>query len=150
MAFTYTGAGVEVKKAAKLPPEGDYFVQIIAGEEKISSSGKDMIVLTCKIMHETYHNEIRDFIVAGDHAQQRIYDILMACGTPPAAGMPVNAQTFIGKRGKVRIKHEAYDGDTYPRIRYWKSGNNNNSESQTNAPAQSAATQPDLADEIPF
>jgi hypothetical protein len=149
MAFMYTGAGVEVKHAAKLPPEGDYFVQIIAGEEKISSSGKDMIVLTCKIMHETYHNEIRDFIVAGDHAQQRIYDILMACGTPPAPGMAVGAQTFIGKRGKVRIKHESYDGDTYPRIRYWKTGSSTQEAAQP-ATDQAAPTQPELADEIPF
>jgi hypothetical protein len=108
-----------------------------------------MIVLTCKIMHETFHNEIREFIVAGNSAQQRIYDILMACGTPPAPGMPVSAQTFIGKRGKVRIKHESYDGDTYPRIRYWKSGNAPQ-DVQASASTQAAATQPDLADEIPF
>lgn len=149
MAFTYTGEGVETRKTPKLPPEGEYYVQITKGEEKISQAGKNMIALTCQIMHNEYHNEIREYIVENQYAQQRIYDILASCGTPPSPGQPIGAQSFIGKSGQVRIGHELYDGEKYPRIKYWKTRGEN--PAQTPASSESSApAQPALVDQIPF
>jgi hypothetical protein len=153
MAFIYTGAGVEARRAPQLPPEGDYYVQIIAGEEKISQSGKNMIMLTCKIMHDKFHNEIRDFIVEGDGAQQKIFDIFDACGFVPTLGMSVLPGTFIGKRGQVRIKHHTYDGQTYPKIAFWRNRNGQQEPAAPVTPAPAPAQAPDLIndpDEIPF
>jgi hypothetical protein len=147
MAFTYTGQGVETDRGYKLPPEGDYPVQITAAEEKISQKGQAMIVLTVKIQHQEYHNEMREYIVDGPYAQQKIFDILSACGTPPAAGQAVGTQNFLGKFAAVRIKHEIHDGETYPRVRYWKS---NNKVATAPAPTAQAPQNTAPVDEIPF
>ena len=153
MAFIYTGAGVEPRRAPQLPPEGDYYVQIIAGEETISQAGKNMIMLTCKIMHEKYHNEIRDFIVEGNDIQQKIFDIFDACGFIPTPGMSVLPGTFIGKRGQVHIKHHNYNGKTYPKIAFWRNRNDPQEPVAPVTPASATAQAPDLIndpDEIPF
>lgn len=122
MAFTFTGENVQERPVFKLAPEGDYTVQIINGEEKISKSGKNMIVLRVKIQHPEYHNEIFEYIVDNEYAQQRIYDILTSCGVALTRGMAVTPQTFLNRTGKVRIKHEDYNGETQLRISFWKKG----------------------------
>ena len=120
MAFTYTGEGVQERPAFKLAPEGDYMVQIIKGEEKISKNSKNMIVLTAQIMHPEYKNQIFTYIVDNKYAQQRIFDIMTSCGITPSRGMAVTPQTFVNRVGKVRIKHEEYNGEKTLRISLWK------------------------------
>jgi hypothetical protein len=124
MGFTYTGENVQEHPTFKIPPVGDYTVQIIKGEEKISKSGKNMIALTVKIQHPEYRNEMFDYIVEGEYAQQRIHDILTSCGVVLQKGMAVTPQTFVNRTGKVRIKHEEYNGETQLRINYWKKADN--------------------------
>jgi hypothetical protein len=123
MAFTYTGENVQDKPSFKIPPVGEYYVQIMDGEEKISKTGKEMIVLTCEIIQCEYKNKIFEYIVAGDSAQQRIHDILLSCNRTPQKGQAITGQTFVGLVGKVRIKHEQYNGETQLRINFWKRPN---------------------------
>ena len=145
MAFTYTGENVQETPVYKVPPVGDYNVLITKGEEKISKSGKDMIVLTCKIQHPEYHNEIFDYIVAGDYAQQRIFNILKSCGVTPVKGMNITAKTFENRSGKVLIKHEEYNGGTQLRIHKWRAA----ASAPVDAPAEPAKSGVD-PDDIPF
>lgn len=145
MAFTYTGENVQETPVYKVPPAGDYNVLITKGEEKISKSGKNMIVLTAKIQHPEYHNEIFDYIVDGEYAQQRIFNILKSCGITPTKGMSITHNTFVNRSGKVRIKHEEYNGETQLRIHFWKAA----AAAPVDAPEESAkgGVNPD---DIPF
>ena len=120
MAFTYTGENVQERPAFKLAPEGKYNVKIIKGEEKISKSGKNMIVLTVQIVHPEYKNQMFEYIVDNEHAQQRIFDILTSCGVTPTRGMSINAQTFVNRTGRVKVKHEEYNGEKQLRISFWE------------------------------
>ena len=130
MAFTYTGENVQERPAFKLAPEGDYNVQIIKGEEKISKRGQNMIVLTVQIVHPEYKNQLFEYIVDNEYAQQRIFDILTSCGVTPSKGMAVTPQTFVNRTGRVRIKHDNYNDEKQLRIAFWK---------KMDAPAPAAA-----------
>lgn len=118
--FTYTGNNVQETPVYKIPPIGDYTVQIIGADAKISRSGKDMIVLRCKIQHPEYKTEMFEYIVDNEYAQQRIFDILNSCGQPPRVGAVITPQSFVGLTGNVRIKHEEYNGETQVKINFWK------------------------------
>lgn len=151
MAFTYTGENVQETPQYKIPPEGDYTVVVLKGEEKISKSGKDMIQLTLKIQHPEYRNELFDYIVDGEYAQQRIFNIANSCGIALQKGMPVNAQTFVNRRANVRIKHEDYNGEKQIKVKSWLRP------TVTSAPAPSTVVDPAFGppvrvnpDEIPF
>lgn len=119
MAFTYTGENVQETPVYKIPPEGDYQVVIIKGEEKIAKSGRDMIQLILKIQHPEYQNELFDYIVGGEYAQQRIFNIAASCGLALQKGMSVTPQTFINRRANIRIKHEEYNGTTQLKVKKW-------------------------------
>lgn len=148
MAWTYTGKNVQEYPVFKLPPVGDYDCQIIAAEEKLSQSGKDMIVLTVKLMHPEYKNEIKDFIVNNEHAEQRVYDILASCNAAPTAGFTVHPGAFIGKVGKVRIKHDPYNGEMYPKVQFWVKPSRQ--QMAANAPTQPTLVEAPKEDRIPF
>lgn len=152
MAFTYTGENVQERPAFKLAPEGDYDVMIINGEEKIAKSGKNMIVLTAQIVHPEYKNKLFEYIVDNEYAQQRIFDILTSCGVTPSKGMTINAQTFVNRTGKVRIKHEEYNGDKQLRIAFWKKPDvSSSAPSAAPAPVAPAPVPGKIdPDEIPF
>ena len=120
MAFVYTGENVQEKPQFKLAPEGDYTIKFVKGEEKISKTGKKMIVLVAEIQHPEYHNLIYEYIVDGENAQQRIYNILSACGIVPRIGQNVTDQTFVGRTANVKIKHEDYNGTPRIKVGFWK------------------------------
>jgi hypothetical protein len=120
MAFTYTAQNVQETPVFKIAPVGEYDIEIIKAEEKISKSGKNMIVLTLKIRHPEYSNEFFEHIVDGEYVQQRIHDILTACGTTPQRGQAITAQTFLGRTAKVAIKHEDYNGTPQIKVKFWK------------------------------
>lgn len=144
MAWTYNSTGVQTEPQYKLPPVGDYDCQIIACEEKLSQRGQQMLQLTVKIIHGEYHNEIKEYIVNNQHAMQTVFYILNSCGCPPVENQPITPALFIGKRGNIRVKHEPYDGDMYPKIQRW------NFPKKTEAPAVSASTPAVDPDKIPF
>jgi hypothetical protein len=148
MAFTYTAQNVQEKPAFKIAPVGEYDIEIIKAEEKISKSGKDMIVLTLKIRHPEYSNEFFEHIVDGEYVQQRIHDILTACGTAPQRGQAITGQTFLGKTAKVAIKHEDYNGTPQIKVKFWKRKSANavpQSENLIDVPADDKTL-----DQIPF
>lgn len=145
MAFTYTGENVQETPQYKLPPIDDYTVKIMKGEEKISKTGKSMICLNAKIQHKDYHNELFEYIVDDEYAQQKIFNICTALGIPVTKGMPVTPQLFVGKTGTVRIKHDQYNGETNARIHYWKKPAETHSSPASSSPASSVTP-----DDIPF
>lgn len=119
MAFTYTGENVQDPPVYKTPPEGDYSVQIIKGEEKISRSGKNMIVLTLKIQHPEYHNEILYYIVDGEYIQQKLFNVMNSCGMTFTKGMNVTAQSFVNRKGNIKVKHELYNNEVTLKVAKW-------------------------------
>lgn len=148
MTFTYTGNNVQEKPVFKVPPVGEYDVEIIKGEEGISKNGANMIKLALKIINNSeYKNEFFEYIVENGYEQQRIHDILTACGTAPQKGQAITGQTFVGKKAKVKIKHEQYNGETQIKVNYWKRPTAKAAETQPNlidTPAD------DTLDKIPF
>ena len=147
MAFIYTGENVQEKIVFKIPPEDDYTVQIIKGEEQLTKTGKKMMKLTCEIIQSEYKNKIFENIVENEYAQQNIHDVFVACGKTPQKGQSITGQTFVGFVGKVRIKHEQYNGETKLRINYWKRPTEkaNNSENLIDVPVDD-----NMLDQIPF
>ena len=147
MAFTYTGVGVQETPVYKVPPVGEYTIEVINGEEKISKSGKNMLVLTLKIQHPEYKNQLFEYIVDNEYAQQRIFNIMQSCGITPAKGMTVNAQTFVGRNATIKIKHEEYNGDISLKVDRWQKAKPQTVVDPAFAPAPAAAHN---ANEIPF
>lgn len=147
MAFIYTGENVQEKNVFKIPPEGDYTVQIIKGEEQLTKTGKKMMKLTCEIIQSEFKNKIFENIVENGYAQQHIYNIFAACGKTPQKGQTITGQTFVGFVGKVQIKHEQYNGETQLRISKWKRPTEkaNNSENLIDVPVDD-----NMLDQIPF
>lgn len=144
MAFTYTGQGVQKTPIYKTPPEGDYNVQIIKGEEKISKTGKNMIVLTLKIQHPEYHNEIFYYIVDGEYIQQTLFNVMNSCGMSATPGMNITAQSFVNRQGRIKLKLEPYNDGVSLKVAKWL-------KPAPTAPAQGVdpAMGPN-ADDIPF
>lgn len=147
MAFTYTGEGVQETPQYKIPPVAEYTVEVINGEEKISKSGKKMLVLTLKIKHPEYKNQLFDYIVDNEYTQQKFFNIMQSCGITPAKGMSVNAQTFIGRTATIKIKHDEYNGDISLKVDKWVKATPQTVVDPAFAPAPAAAHN---ANEIPF
>jgi hypothetical protein len=147
MAFIYTGENVQEKPVFKIPPVGEYTVQIIRGEEQLTKTGKKMMKLTCEIIQSEFKNKIFENIVETDYAQQHIYNIFAACGKTPQKGQVITGETFVGWVGKVKIKHEQYNGETQLRIEKWKrpAEKANNSENLIDVPPDDKTL-----DQIPF
>ena len=119
MAFVYTGEGVTETPVYKIPPEGDYVCSVVSCEETVSKSGANMFKFRLKIQHPEYKNELFYFIVQNQYAQQNIFDVMTSCGRALSPGLAITAESFVGNVGKVRLKHDVYNGETQLRVTKW-------------------------------
>lgn len=115
-------------------PVGDHRVRIAEAEEQTSSSGKQMIKLVLNV--SGYNSTIWHYIVFMPENQkltnQKLGELWNSFGIPQGN---FNLQTWIGKVGAAKVKHEEYNGESNAKIAYfiskdrqeklpaWKDGN---------------------------
>lgn len=99
-------------------PIGNHRVRISEVEQKISSNGNDMIVLTLDVSGQTskiWYNLV--FLKDNQKiTNSNLYNIYISFDIP-IGNLDIN--TWVGKMGAARIKHELYNGENKARVSYF-------------------------------
>lgn len=138
-------------------PVGDHRVRIANVEEKKSSNGNDMLVLTLDV---SGHNGSLWFYLVfmptnPQITNQRLGQIFDSFGI---AQGDMNTANWIGKVGGARVKHEQYNGETSAKVNYFLSRSKVENLPAWQEPSNKAAltggvsgfTQVDMTDDVPF
>jgi hypothetical protein len=103
-------------------PAGEYEVEILDAEEKESKAGNDMIVLKCRVIvgGEQKGAKIIDRLIFTPAWLPKIDRVRAATGEVVVPGEDINveAEDFIGKRGRVILKIRE-DDDRWNEIDRW-------------------------------
>ena len=126
-------------------PVGDHRVRIAEAEEQTSSSGKQMIKLVLNV--SGYNSTIWHYIVFMPENQkltnQKLGELWNSFGIPQGN---FNLQSWVGKVGAAKVKHEEYNGESNAKVAYfiskdrqdklpaWKDGNSTASGGFVEAP----------------
>ena len=118
-------------------PIGDHRVRIASAEEQTSSSGRQMIKLVLDV--SGYSSTIWHFLVFMPENQkltnQKLGEFWNSFGIPQGN---FNLNSWVGKVGAAKVKHEEYNGETNAKIAYfinknkqenlpaWRDANNTN------------------------
>lgn len=101
-------------------PVGDHRVRIAKAEEKTSSKGNDMVVLTLDV--SGHASSLWYYLVfMPDNPQmtnQKLGQIFSSFGITPG---DMNVANWVGKVGAARVKHEKYNGEDTARVSYFLS-----------------------------
>ena len=99
-------------------PIGDYRVRIAAAEEQTSNSGNQMIKLVLDV--SGYNSTIWHYIVfMKDNAKltnQKLGELWNSFGIPQGN---FNLNSWVGKVGAAKVKHEDYNGEPTAKIAYF-------------------------------
>lgn len=99
-------------------PVGDHRVRIASAEEQTSKSGNQMIKLVLDV--SGHNSTIWHYIVFMPENQkltnQKLGELFNSFGIQQGN---FNLQSWIGKVGAARVKHELYDGEPQPKIAYF-------------------------------
>ena len=154
MAFKFNKHEYQEDKVhGVLIPVGEYDVRITEAQEKISqSSGNDMIELVCQPTDEKIKGKLWAYIVDNEYAAQKIGEILNSCGVSTnQIPETITAKTFLGKVGRVKVRHTNKNGEPKAEINYWikpKAGESAPSQGNTSpAPDSDDDTK---ASDVPF
>ena len=134
-------------------PVGDHRVRIASAEEQVSGSGRQMIKLVLEV--SGYSSTIWHFIVFMNENQkltnQKLGELWNSFGIPQGN---FNLNTWVGKVGAAKVKHEDYKGEPSAKIAYfinkerqdklpaWKESNSSKSLGFDEAPV--------VMDDLPF
>lgn len=106
------------EKSFQMIPVGDYRVRIAEAEEKISANGNQMIVLTLEV--SGYGSKIWHNLTLLTNNQkltnQKLGELWNSFGIQQGN---FNLQTWVGKVGAAKVKHEEYNGNTNPKVAYF-------------------------------
>lgn len=121
---------------------GEYDCIVAAAEEKTSSNGNEMIVLTLDIDHDgrtwkVWHN--LTFTAKAMGIVKAACDAL-GLGDELRSG-ELSAEQFVGAMGRVKIKHETYQGEVRAKVGYFIAGT---------AKPKPAPASPIAEEDIPF
>ena len=99
-------------------PVGEYRVRIASAEEQTSNKGRQMIKL---VLNVSGHNStIWHYIVFMPEnvklTNQKLGELWNSFDIPQGN---FNLQSWVGKVGGAKIKHEIYDGEVSPKIAYF-------------------------------
>lgn len=101
-------------------PVGDHRVRIANAEEKKSQNGNDMIVLTLDV--SGHSGSLWFYLVFMPSnpqiTNQRLGQIFDSFGIAPGN---MNIESWKGKVGGARVKHEQYNGETSAKVNYFLS-----------------------------
>lgn len=99
-------------------PVGDHRVRIAAAEEQTSNSGRQMIKLTLDV--SGYSNTIWHYIVFMPDNQkltnQKLGELWNSFGIQQGN---FNLQSWVGKVGAAKVKHEDYNGEPSAKVAYF-------------------------------
>ena len=99
-------------------PIGDHRVRIASAEEQTSSSGRQMIKLVLDV--SGYSSTIWHFIVFMPDNQkltnQKLGELWNSFGIPQGN---FNLNSWVGKVGAAKVKHEDYNGEPNAKIAYF-------------------------------
>lgn len=155
ISWNFNASDYEVKEFSPIPI-GDHRVRISGVEEKKSSNGNDMLVLTLDV---SGHNGSLWFYLVfmptnPQITNQRLGQIFDSFGIVPG---DMNTSNWIGKVGGARIKHELYNGETSAKISYFLSRSKVDSLPAWVEPSNKAAltggmvlTEVSITDDLPF
>lgn len=103
-------------------PVGDHRIRFSAIDEVTSKTGKDMLRIVFDVSN--YASKLFYYLVfdgSSEDARKRtngtLAKIFDSFGIAPG---DMNFQSWIGKVGACRIKHEVYEGQANPRLSYFK------------------------------
>lgn len=119
ISWNFNASDYEVKEFTPIPV-GDHRVRIANVEEKQSSNGNDMLVLTLDV---SGHNGSLWFYLVfmptnPQMTNQKLGQIFDSFGITQG---DMNTANWIGKVGGARIKHEIYNGETSAKVNYFLS-----------------------------
>lgn len=99
-------------------PVGDHRVRIASAEEQVSNSGKQMIKLVLDV--SGYNSTIWHFLVFLPENQkltnQKLGELWNSFGIQQGN---FNLQSWVGKVGAAKVKHEDYNGEASAKIAYF-------------------------------
>ena len=99
-------------------PVGDYRMRIQSAEEQTSNSGKQMIKLVLEV--SGYNSTIWHFLVFLPENQkltnQKLGELWNSFGIQQGN---FNLQSWVGKVGAAKVKHEDYNGEPNAKIAYF-------------------------------
>lgn len=99
-------------------PIGDHRVRIASAEEQTSGTGKQMIKLTLEV--SGYSSTIWHYIVFMPDNQkltnQKLGELWNSFGIPQGN---FNLNSWVGKVGAAKVKHEEYNGESNAKIAYF-------------------------------
>ena len=133
-------------------PAGDHRVRILAAEEQISSAGNQMIKLVLEV--SGHNGNIWHFITfMADNQKltnQKLGELWNSFGIPQGN---FNLQSWIGKVGAARVKHEERNGETNAKIAYFLSRDKQSKMPAWVEPGKKAATTSNIVEvtsEVPW
>ena len=99
-------------------PIGDHRVRIASAEEQTSNSGRQMIKLVLDV--SGYSSTIWHYIVFMPENQkltnQKLGELWNSFGIPQGN---FNLNSWVGKVGAAKVKHEEYNGNSSPKVAYF-------------------------------
>ena len=120
-------------------PVGDHRVRISSAEEQTSSKGKQMIKLVLDV--SGYNSTIWHYIVFMPEntklTNQKLGELWNSFGIPQGN---FDLNSWRGKVGAAKVKHEIYEGNPNPKVSYFISKDRQDKLPAWQEPANAAAT----------
>lgn len=135
-------------------PVGEHRVRIASAEEQTSSKGNPMIKLVLQV--SGYNSTIWHFIVFMPSntklTNQKLGELWNSFDIPQG---DFNLNTWVGKVGAAKVKHEDYEGEPQPKIAYFIAKNRQDSLPAWVEPSNGGVIKPSLTeisqeDELPW
>lgn len=135
-------------------PVGEHRVRIASAEEQTSSKGNPMIKLVLQV--SGYNSTIWHFIVFMPSntklTNQKLGELWNSFDIPQG---DFNLNTWVGKVGAAKVKHEDYEGEPQPKIAYFIAKNRQDALPAWVEPSNGGVIKPALTeisqeDELPW
>ena len=103
---------------ANLPPVGEYGFTVTEFEKTVSKAGKKMAKVTLELDKSGQFWKVTDFLVLQDSMAWKLAQFFECLGLKkkgePLTSMPWDK--VLNESGRVKIKHETYDGKEYCKV----------------------------------
>ena len=116
--WNFNASDYTEKTEFQIIPVGEYRARIASAEETTSQAGNPMIILTLDVSgynSKIWHNVV--FMLDNPKlTNQKLGELFNSFGIQPGN---FNTQSWIGKVGAIKVKHDTYNGETRPKVAYF-------------------------------